>query len=310
MTEKKKSNRPRFFAPKAPIPPANDKVVENEQPEEHPVVEAVVDNSTGPKADTGPVVEVETPPKAPVPPGPKEVTKLKSDTTNSPLNEVLADVSAEHSADLPNEASEKAQISDKDFKSKPEPVSANKTPTPSNSKKTSQDTPPSESSTLSPTPPPPDNKPSTNFILVIVTLFCLVLATVGWFMYFSASGTVTLPNLSGNPTATPTTSPTLAPTPTPNPRRLVRLEVLNGSGTAGAAGQTAEKLAKLGYTIVKTGNADNQKYLKTEIYLSPKFLASDYLFTDLLDFGTATKSGTLSDSTASARIIIGKNWAP
>lgn len=86
------------------------------------------------------------------------------------------------------------------------------------------------------------------------------------------------------------------------------IEVLNGSGVSGAAKELAEKLEQLGYKILKTGNASKSNYKNTEVYISKDFVdKSDLLFEDLKDeINVSTVSGELEDSTASARIIIGK----
>lgn len=86
------------------------------------------------------------------------------------------------------------------------------------------------------------------------------------------------------------------------------LEILNGSGVAGAAKKAADSLASLGYKIIKIGNADldvsNTQILTADSLSTDK----DKLLTDVQkDFPQAALSGQLTDSTASARIIIGKN---
>lgn len=86
-------------------------------------------------------------------------------------------------------------------------------------------------------------------------------------------------------------------------------EVLNGLGVAGAALSAAKKLEGLGYTVIKIGNADKQTFTLTELsVVKDKFDQAEFLLEDLkTEFPTATLSGELtSDSTASARIIVGK----
>lgn len=84
------------------------------------------------------------------------------------------------------------------------------------------------------------------------------------------------------------------------------LEILNGSGVAGAAKKIADKLSALGYEIIKVGNADVVE--KTQVYLSSEMesFKSEFLKDLEADLKEATISGELKDSTASARIIIGK----
>lgn len=101
--------------------------------------------------------------------------------------------------------------------------------------------------------------------------------------------------------------------PTPTPPALVRsewtLEVLNGSATAGLAKKVAVKLEALGYPVIKTGNADKSSYAQTEI-LVKKELADKVglVIADIKEVvKIASQAGELKDSTASARIILGKD---
>lgn len=88
----------------------------------------------------------------------------------------------------------------------------------------------------------------------------------------SAPATPT-PTVAATPSATltPKTSPTptgkLTPTPTGKAATSTSLtiEVLNGSGVKGAAGDAAALLQKAGYTVSSTGNADTFDYTKTTI---------------------------------------------
>lgn len=85
-------------------------------------------------------------------------------------------------------------------------------------------------------------------------------------------------------------------------------EVLNGSGVAGAAKSIANKIQNLGYTVVKTGNADKNNYPNTLLLIAETSTQSSVLLLkDLNDnLGISTISGTFNDSAASARIIVGK----
>ena len=83
-------------------------------------------------------------------------------------------------------------------------------------------------------------------------------------------------------------------------------EVLNGSGKAGEAKKAAEILQSLGFEVIKVGNADNNSD-KTIIILDTKLISlADSLLQALQkDFKIATVSGNLTDTTGSARLIIG-----
>lgn len=120
--------------------------------------------------------------------------------------------------------------------------------------------------------------------------------------------------LIGSAQPTPVPTPIIAePTAVPNP--LVRsewsFEVLNGSGKSGLAKEVAGKLQDLGYQVVKTGNADTSDYSQTEILVRADLQEKvDLVIADLKDtIKIASMAGELKDSTASARIIIGKDAA-
>jgi hypothetical protein len=77
------------------------------------------------------------------------------------------------------------------------------------------------------------------------------------------------PPASSSPSEqTPSVSPTPAPTPTPNEEIDVydyTIEVLNGSGVAGVAGEVQDLLLENGFTSVKVGNADSSDYTTTQV---------------------------------------------
>ncbi len=150
-----------------------------------------------------------------------------------------------------------------------------------------------------------------NFLLVVITLFSLIFGVSGWAMYFKQAGALDLPLTQQGAEATPTpgSEDMAQATPTPEPMP-VNLEVLNGSGVSGAAASTATKLQALGYTVVRTGNADASNYETSQIILNEDFTESEALLTKLeAEFGSAEKSeDALTGSTASARIIVGKDW--
>ena len=104
-----------------------------------------------------------------------------------------------------------------------------------------------------------------------------------------------------------TPSPSSSPLPTLD-RAAITFEVLNGSGVAGVAKKAADKLEALGYKVIKTGNADKDDYKLNQLFITS--LLSDK--TELIikdfkdDFGISSSSGELRDSTASARLILGK----
>lgn len=112
--------------------------------------------------------------------------------------------------------------------------------------------------------------------------------------------------------SSPTPTPSASAEPTPTPRALNRedwsFEVLNGSGVTGAAKKMADQLKESGYPVVKTGNADRDDYTQSEFFVRKELEDSvDLVILDIKDIiKIASISGELKDSTASARIIIGK----
>jgi hypothetical protein len=102
----------------------------------------------------------------------------------------------------------------------------------------------------------------------------------------------------------------VAPTPTPAPTQLTReeitLEILNGSGVSGAAGEAATTFEDLGYEVSKVGNAEETE--GNQLYVNPDVEdLVDVLLEDVKDeLDISSVSGELDDSTASARIILGK----
>ena len=94
-------------------------------------------------------------------------------------------------------------------------------------------------------------------------------------------------------------------TVTPVPVALT-LEVINGSGVSGAAAKAASELTAKGYAVVAVGNG--QRAAVSAIYVSP--LLSDTVVNALIAdtntlFGIGSSSGALSNSTATARLVLG-----
>lgn len=176
--------------------------------------------------------------------------------------------------------------------------------------KDSSNTPQSDSPDLEtvqteePEPPPMERSHKKKFWIASL-IAILILAGIGFFLTQRKEASPV------GETPQPTTSPTLSPSPTPETtfnRAEWSLEVLNGTGVTGAAKKLADKLAQLGYKIVKVGNADRSDYDKSQLFvLKERTDLKDLLLNDLnKEISIASVSGELKDSTASARIIIGQ----
>lgn len=112
--------------------------------------------------------------------------------------------------------------------------------------------------------------------------------------------------------AAPTPTPTIAPTPTPAldlKREDIKIEVLNGGGTPGAAGKMKTLLEEKGYTVTRVGNTEEYTYEQTDILVKVnKEAYLGLLKEDLKDTYTiGSTAATLSeDTSADAQVIVGK----
>lgn len=175
---------------------------------------------------------------------------------------------------------------------------------------------------FSPTP----KKKKTGFIVAIIVLLLLA----GGAYYFFNQQTQSAKNQisptpivkpTEEPTATPEATPsgTLTPTgeasPTARPTTgevksatELNIQVLNGSGTVGGAGEARDHLTSKGYEKVDTSNTDNFDYQGVTINIKSsrqKFLSD--IQDALKDKYTISTTGTLSsDSTYDVVVIVGK----
>lgn len=111
------------------------------------------------------------------------------------------------------------------------------------------------------------DRSSSGVMWIIVLTALLVGALAGGFItYFS--GLARLENPQVTPTPVATEMPSTTPTPaaqTELKREDLTVQILNGSGVAGAAGQAKAALEKLGYKNVQTGNASASDFAETEV---------------------------------------------
>ncbi len=144
--------------------------------------------------------------------------------------------------------------------------------------------------------------------IIFIILVVIILAGIGFLLFKTRSS---IKRLVLRPAPTPV--PTQTPASTQAPKLLQRsewsLEVLNGSGSTGLAKKIAEKIKALGYPVVKTGNADKSSYVVTQVLVKKGWEDKlDLVIADLKDtIKIASFAGELKNSTASARIIIGKD---
>ncbi len=115
------------------------------------------------------------------------------------------------------------------------------------------------------------------------------------------------------PTPTPTklpATPTPESTPTPDlDRSDLSMEVLNGSGAPGAAGDAEDFLVELGYENIEAGNADSYDYDQTEVSIKEsKNNYLELLLSDLeTEYSVSSQSAYLDeDYEYDAQIIVGE----
>ncbi len=117
--------------------------------------------------------------------------------------------------------------------------------------------------------PDPEFVEKTNYLWIIVPTALLVGALVGGLItYFSGISKLNVPEATTTPV--PTVEPVETVTPKPEAktevkRETIKVQVLNGSGTAGLAGKAKTYLEGLGYVGVVAGNAPTSDFEETVI---------------------------------------------
>lgn len=117
--------------------------------------------------------------------------------------------------------------------------------------------------------PDPEIIEKTNYLWIIIPTALLVGALVGGLItYFSGISKLNVPEATTVPI--PTVEPVVTASPKPEAktevkRETIKVQVLNGSGTAGLAGKAKTYLEGLGYVGVVAGNAPTSDYEETVI---------------------------------------------
>lgn len=119
------------------------------------------------------------------------------------------------------------------------------------------------------------------------------------------------PSAETSPQASPSTSTTPPPSATRAPRQRseVTIVVLNGTGRAGLAGRTKERLVAAGYTVVRVGNADGPTDRTTVFYRPGALPEADLVLEDFPDLIRAEKAqGSEAGSDALLTIVLGDDY--
>lgn len=173
-----------------------------------------------------------------------------------------------------------------------------------------------------------------NFNVILIALAVVILLVVG-FMFWKNNSTKTSGEVTPTPTLEVTLAPTSTPTDTPTPtlakektssktaaketatptpasdKEAVKIQVLNGTGTAGDAAFLKTKLAQDGFDAanVTTGNAaSTSSEAKTEVVYYPGFpSALKVNFTSLLNtlYASVSASNSTGDSKYDAVVTTG-----
>lgn len=157
------------------------------------------------------------------------------------------------------------------------------------------------------TPPAPIEKPKSKIPTAAIMIFLFLFGISGWVYHL----TDRFREKTDEETTTETTTETETAEEAEETlelltREVITLEILNGSGVAGAAAETADIFEELGYEILEIGNADET--IGNQLYVNPE--VADLIAVLLEDvegeLDIASVSGELEDSSASARIILGE----
>ncbi|MEK7534019.1 MAG: LytR C-terminal domain-containing protein [Patescibacteria group bacterium] len=148
-------------------------------------------------------------------------------------------------------------------------------------------------------------------IPIIAMGFFVVLGIFGVLLIYNNNMSLKNNKLSPIPTSLPTLSPTPFVTPTAKiDLSKYSITILNGTGRAKEATNIESLLKDNGFNVIKTGNADNFNYEKTEVSFKEKvpnefILLLDKSLKTLYDFSIGTKLEEKEDT--DILIIIGKS---
>ncbi len=154
-----------------------------------------------------------------------------------------------------------------------------------------------------------ESKGSRKSIILWAILIIGVALLTGAGLLVIVRGPDSLTAMFAKPTPTPTSTPSPTPTLVAPDRSAVTIEVLNGSGVAGAAAKAKDFLMGKGYKVGKTGNAATSDFTLTEIHVKKEKEGTLPLLKDDLKDGytIGTSAADLSaDSSSDARVIIGQ----
>ena len=145
------------------------------------------------------------------------------------------------------------------------------------------------------------------FVWALIVIGVAILTGLG--LLVAVRGPESVTSMFTSPTPSPTSTPTPTPTPVAPNRADSTIEILNGSGVAGAAAKMQEFLEGKGYDVGRAGNADKTDYKETEIHVkSDKKQYLSLLEDDVSEgYTVGTAAADLADdSDYDAQVIVGK----
>ena len=114
---------------------------------------------------------------------------------------------------------------------------------------------------------PSRKSPKFSKMAIAIVGVVIILAVGGFALFWVTGNSDSNEGSSLGIAPTPTSAPTSTPTPTPEviDKKQVKVEILNGTGTAGDAGRAQSELEDLGYSNIEVGNADEQDETRTTV---------------------------------------------
>ncbi|MFC1600680.1 LytR C-terminal domain-containing protein [Patescibacteria group bacterium] len=103
--------------------------------------------------------------------------------------------------------------------------------------------------------------------LIFIALAIIALVLVGVWLFLGRGGTEEIIEQEITPTEFEEAAPP-TPTPTEVEKGEVSIQILNGSGISGAAGELQEVMEDLDYSDIEVGNASSQDYETTQVAFS------------------------------------------
>ncbi|MBI4065285.1 LytR C-terminal domain-containing protein [Candidatus Gottesmanbacteria bacterium] len=152
-----------------------------------------------------------------------------------------------------------------------------------------------------------ENNTTSLVVWIFIVIGVAVLTGFGLLLLVQGPSTVT--SLFVKPTPSPTSTQTPTPTPAAVKRSDFIIQVLNGSGKAGAAAKMKQLLEEKGYTVKDVGNADTSDFDNTEIVVKKDKESAIVLLKEDLgsEYTIGKAESSLPDSSSSdARVTVGK----